>query len=659
MVLLPARLFEGLLPNAFVSHYTHWYERDKDEVIFRDNANPWLAREEEWRLQRNGTAWRLVKGTDALVNIASKSARTLMQIFRPLEDTNHIHAIWNFTSGTLEVLLPRLQLDFYILQNDDQMRSRQYRTMSVALNQNVGTLVGLTSKLILRGASEDDCMVLVPVPKDFGPESLKYTKSSSLHHIDITIARTDATRICAYTLDSDLGRIIDSGDLQSRLLLAYLHALTSHCLPDPFTGLTGTESALSILRSASTRSFETLTTDEVSILTSIARLTPARTMHAENTEQIHWDPNLTALSQSPEFYNLVKDIFDQAQRTAFFYPGSESVDSKKLPNINKHLQERDMIRSSTFRIDGYGGEKFTSKADKDYDARDANTTSERGQRAFTAAALVVRDCAALHEQIPRLRTGLFETHLKHFPLRSSNGRQDVSSLCFDTKWLGDSSSLLAEEWCSLHSSLPKTPKNTNRFNIMLWLSTMAYSTSANMEALHTFGAFYRVKEFASVKPPTASSSFNLSRGDKWVTAELTKIIGRFKKPIAECPEGSIPKHNGEQQSEYNKRKTAVRRKPLKEAIDKFVAALRNQWPCADPSTPSAKEIKVYINVSEAMTPIKSCFGAWYDNQRFTEYLDRISAVMSKQNPVPVSPPQHILTAPVKADRMSEIGRAHV
>lgn len=43
---------------------------------------------------------------------------------------------------------------------------------------------------------------------------------------------------------------LDNGDLGYKFYVAYLHILTSFCLPDPFTCTTGTEQALNILGSS-------------------------------------------------------------------------------------------------------------------------------------------------------------------------------------------------------------------------------------------------------------------------------------------------------------------------------------------------------------------------------------------------------------------------
>jgi hypothetical protein len=388
---LPPRTFEDSLPQAFTADYTHWYDCDRDEVVFRIRASPWLETTNDLKLIHTGMTWRLMKGSDTFVNTTGKTASTLLSIFRPLEDVNHIHIKWNLMTHTLDIVLPRLKLDFYVLRQTGILRSRQYRTMIVDPDQTLGTLVGLSSRLVLRGgSSQEERMVLIPLPSSFTSESVKYTKGSVPHHVEVTIARDSAARVCTYNFDATLRCILDSGDLQSKLLLAYLHGLTSNCLPDPLTGFTGTESALKILKSASIRPFESLTAENVSILTCIARLTPGRTSHSEDTQQVHWDTDLPASSQSPDFYILAKEVIAEAQRAAFLYPDRNLIEPKLMPTIKLHLQERDTIRSSIFRIDGFGAEMFTHDEDVDYKARDVGADPERSQRAFIAATLLFK-----------------------------------------------------------------------------------------------------------------------------------------------------------------------------------------------------------------------------------------------------------------------------
>jgi hypothetical protein len=129
--------------------------------------------------------------------------------------------------------------------------------------------------------------------------------------------------VYAYNLDEVLGRITDSGDLESKLLMSYLHALTSSCLPDPVTKMTSTEAALQILQSAAVRSFSLLTRRNVELLEQIAALSTRRVFypqHEKVMQQVVWNNSLPTLSQHPQFRTFVYQIFNHASKMQVFYP---------------------------------------------------------------------------------------------------------------------------------------------------------------------------------------------------------------------------------------------------------------------------------------------------------------------------------------------------
>jgi hypothetical protein len=111
--------------------------------------------------------------------------------------------------------------------------------MCVDPDQAFPALVGLSSKLILKGSYEDR-LVLIP------EGTVSYSKAD--HHVAVSVDKNTVTKVHAYQLDTTLGRLVYDGNIQGRLYLGYLHVLTSFCLPDPLTGHTGTESAISIFR---------------------------------------------------------------------------------------------------------------------------------------------------------------------------------------------------------------------------------------------------------------------------------------------------------------------------------------------------------------------------------------------------------------------------
>jgi hypothetical protein len=325
--LVPSRVFQDWLPHAFVADFIHWYDHTTDEVVFRPRQSPWMTDLNCWRLKHDTRTkdWQLVKGPSVLISSNSTSARALSKIVQSMEEAQHVHVVLDTTTKTIDVHLPRLQLAFFIDQNSDAMYSRQFRGMVIDSQQHIGTLTGLTSKLVLK-KEQSERTILIPVPRKFDVSSIKYARTSSNAHVTVEISKDDATKVYAYNIDEVLGRITDSGDLEAKLLMSYLHALTSSCLPDPLTKATGTEAALQILQSAAVQSFDLLTHRNVELLEQIAALSTRRFFypkHEKVMQQVMWNNDLPALSQHPQFRMSVCRIFDHATKMQVFYPGHD------------------------------------------------------------------------------------------------------------------------------------------------------------------------------------------------------------------------------------------------------------------------------------------------------------------------------------------------
>lgn len=325
--LIPSRVFQDRLPHAFTAEFIHWYDHTTKEIIFRPRQSPWITDPDCWRLKYDTRTknWRLVKGPHMLVSLNSTSARILSKIMRSMEEVQHIHVVMNTTTETVDIHLPRLQLDFFVDRDSDAIYSRQFRGMVIDSQQNIGTLIGLKNKLVLKG-KQSERTILIPVPRKLAVPSIRYAQRPSRAHVTVEISKDDVTKIYAYNLDDVLGRITDSGDLEAKLLMSYLHALTSSCLPDPLTKMTGTEAALQILQSAAVQSFDLLTHRNIELLEQIAALSTSRSFypkHEKVMQQVMWNNDLPALSQHPQFRTSVYWIFDHASRMQVFYPGHD------------------------------------------------------------------------------------------------------------------------------------------------------------------------------------------------------------------------------------------------------------------------------------------------------------------------------------------------
>jgi hypothetical protein len=654
--LLPSYTFKNRLPHAFEVDYIHWYDHDRNEVVFRPREDPWSSGNSEWRLIREGASWRLVKGADMLVNIGSRTAQVLWKIFNSLEDLHHIHTVFNTIKGSVYISLPRLQLDFHVEHQDDRIQSRQYRGMAVDSIQAIGTLVGLTSKLVLHPSSPvEDRMVLIPVPRAFNSYSVIRGKAFDQHHVSIAINKKEAHKVFAYSLDTTLGRVLESGDIQRRLFLAFLHAITSHCLPDPLTGYTGTESALHILQSASVRSFEFLTAENVEILHEIAALSPLRSFYPRNLmemQKIDWDPTLPSLSQHPRLRTCAKEILQQAVSMGLFYP-EHVPDIRNWNTPDLHLDTRNIIRSSTFRVYGFGAEEYSSIDDDYYKSRDVYTQSERGQRTYIAASLIIRNQAALHTRILNFKDTLLQSHFKAASVQGRSDSFDPADLHFDVGWLNDSTDMVKDYWCDLHYHLPGLYKSSNKYDIMAWLSTLAFADSADMNVLQAFAIFYRFHTMAAVNPPSASR-FDLGRGSEWAHGEIQNIVWSATKSFEDSTEAAIPKLESENNSQHINRIRSLFKNRQNEAVDAFIDSLNRQWPVRKPTIPSAPAIKKYLNASKAMPEVTAKFKSWYRNRQFLDYLQQTSAAMAQQNVIAIIPPQPKLSVRLDTHRTEDL-----
>ncbi|KAL5118323.1 hypothetical protein ACEQ8H_003833 [Pleosporales sp. CAS-2024a] len=639
--LVPSRVFRNRLPAAFVRDYIHWYDHSQEMVILSPINEPWSTSSDGWRLIRAGAAWRVVKDDCVLASISSYTASTLCATFDALENRQHIHIVLNILTRAILIHLPRLQIDFHIEAHDHRIYSRQYRGMIVDQDQTVGALVGLTSKMVLTPATTGgDRVVLVPAPRSFDTDSVRCVAVLNDHHVMVSIDQESAHKVFAYSLDTTLGRVQESGDMQRRLFLAFLHALTSHCLPDPLTGYTGTEAALKILKSAAARSFEYLTTEDVQLLHQIASLSPFRTFypsHLTEMQQVDWDPRLPFLSQHPELRVCANDIVKQAETMRLYYP-DQMPDTAHWKSSNSHLEKRNSIRISTFQVDGFGAELYSSNEDVIYKSRDQYPQSQRGQRAYIAAMLIARNHTHLHSAIEDLKVSVLSSHFQGKDVQGPNDSFDPAILHYDSEWLLKPTPIFQKYWCDLHRALPDLADRCNKYHIMAWLATMAFAESADMRPLQAFAAFYRLRASGSVKPPSAPI-FHLVNGSTLVASEIETIIMNAAKTFDDSTEARMPKKASETEWDHHNRLKNLFETRKDAVVQDLVAELQRQWPTNRPTIRSSATVLKYVDIQDAIPRIKAKFKTWYDNRQFLQYLQDTSTLMAQQRELSITCPR--------------------
>ena len=308
-----------------------------------------------------------------------------------------------------------------------------------------------------------------------------------------------------------------------------------------------------------------------------------------------------------------------------------------------------MIRTTNFYNTELGAEPITVLQDEGYIARDTQRQTGRSERATIAATLILRDGFALHTSIPNFKDVL-GVHFSNNTIEGVGGAVVTSSLRYDSKWLGDASTHLKKMWCSLHQVLVTARKNVNAFDVMIWLSTMAYAESADMTVIQVLAALYKDPEYVTIHPPSALV-FRLSAGHTWRRDEIQNLVQRETFSFDDSAESEIPKQYNETEQQHISRITSEFDNGKHAAIRSLMVALQQQWPARRPLVPTSAAISRYLHVAAAMKSITPRYEEWYDNLEFSQYLDQVSTLCARHAVSPVNQTHYHLSMPIKKETL--------
>jgi len=430
----------------------------------------------------------------------TSTSQRVCRVLDPLAHPNRIHNILQPSGDTLHVNIPALRLGFTITQGGSLLESKEFRSMIVDPEQILGTFVGLRNKIVLMPLEGANRLVLIPESTSIG-----YARKED--HIAVTIRKESIVKVHAVYVDSLLGRLLDNGDLGCKLYLAYLHALTSSCLVDPLTQKTGTEQALTILNSAAVHSFDQLSQAHIDMLVKIANLSPGRRYyprHERVMQTVDWDDQMSFLSQHGHIVAAAKALLHQAIKAEIFFPESQlsySGSDKINDKIDEHLLTRDNVRSTTFRVPGFGAEDHDLRVDQRYAARDCDGLSQRATRASVMSTLFSRDDIGLSESA--LAAGrLWQIMRGVDPIHGPRTAIVAQTLTYDSGLFKDGYNYVIQRLPAIQRwlSSPATSQQ-HKFSVVMWLSTMASAPKSDMPVLQAIAIFFKSTALAHVTAP--------------------------------------------------------------------------------------------------------------------------------------------------------------
>ena len=527
--MIPRHVFDGDLPKDFVDDYVHWLDLGTGEVEFRPVESSWTPNPSNWRLyfrtDETRVVFRRIPGDSSapvdLIDIRSATFRTISGLLSALEPPDRI--IITRPKQALEASLPRLCLVFFV-NPTSELECRSMPGYVIDKNQSSGTMIGLKNQLVLcpsKGSAEMPRRVIIPLGE------IKFGLDGNFSTVSISTGSERKVRWHDYTIDTDLRRLTGNVSLRSKLYQCYLHALTSHCLPDPLLGHTGTEESFNILQSAALLSFQRLSEFDANLLKLISELTPPREYsHSPSMTKALWN-DLPVLSQYHDFHPAVLSIINHAQSMEELYdePVVFGVPSRQASLLNRAASRNRVYYPHDLQISRYS----SSSIPKDIEhrsrdvadgGRDEHAAYQMSWSAWNAKLYLPRKWLKLWDQLRSWRS-----------IGPSNRK---ISLRYSRYWLSFD---VAKDWLSIYDVCQKAlscDSQEVKIKLAFSLSAASFSGSDRAEIVPLFLIFATDPRIGRLTHPPAPH-FELSDDTSPDRERLESIIYQSRRPIGSTP----------------------------------------------------------------------------------------------------------------------------
>ncbi|KDQ56360.1 hypothetical protein JAAARDRAFT_70670 [Jaapia argillacea MUCL 33604] len=634
--LIPHEVITGDFPKLLVQDYAHWMDVSTGEIEFRPLQNPWDSATKEWTMIFCVDHPLILKTATSirLIDIRSPSFAMISACLEPLEYKEYLMPTCNSVGESLVIDLPRFRLSFS-LNTHGNLECQNLPGMVIDPNQSTGTMFGLESQLILRKIDINDG--LSPIRSVIIPIGEVRTARNG-HHTTITVDTKFQRRVRfhRYHIDTTLGRLVGSVALDCELYKVHLHAVSSHCLPDPLTGTTGTEEALLALRSARCKSFQNLDDDAMEILDKISSLTPRRVyypIHLQVMQSTKWEENLPSTAQHDGFWIVVETIKQHAASLSVFQRPGCCSDSGALPLIPL-LLDRAARRNAIYYPPELTDIVSSDSGDLVYvsqDLLDGNHDDEGEQMACKFSAMI-------HNWPLRLNTSrqLWDTLTGW---QEISGSQSTSlTMSYRRHWMEQG---LNEVWVTLYDLCRN---GGTRYEVMFSLCSMAYGPNRLEvhDLIPTILAFATLPQFRSIHPPPWSS-YDLSKGVYPKRQELSQLARECAIAMEQSPASHIQRNYRETDPSYEHRRQSSYQDSLSSETTQIVDFLMAQWPCPTPTFPSTGSFK-FIDTNILMGRAIPLFRSWSSNADLHEHILAVQNVLDQSfQPISNSPPKYSFT----------------
>jgi hypothetical protein len=508
--------------------------------------------------------------TEHLSDIHQATFRLLSRRLLPIEEAAFIVVVYHEDGNrTVTATLPRLRLNFSLRQ-DQHMHCDTFPNMIIDIQQSCGTLVGLCNKLVLKAEYDENGSMRVS-RSILVPHGIVTARKQG-QHMSVTIGTAGSSSVAysKYDVDEDLCRLSGESDMISRLFKIYLHAVTSHCLPDQLTRRMGVEQALAELSSASVHSFMQLGDMEVGLIRSIGSLTPVREFypkHRRSMQTVHWN-DAPALVQHSAFALLTGKILEHTSMLIRLgLDSSSKVETvKEELQRDEHLTSRAAARSQIHYSAGFAGGIYTKTT---HDAVEDNIYTSQSASSVSSPDLEV--VATKVHMLQEKRDGV-SFSLVHHVLNAHSSIQGPGpslALGYSPAWFKID---LASLWLTMYKLSQRTTLLgvAGHHRLTFALATMSWSSPNLRNVVSVLSAIAYNQSLQMVNPPPWTS-YDLTRGFEPKTSEITRLIAQHQRNTNSTPAAHIAQDPDESPAQFDCRKqlyhqTMISRKSQEIAI---------------------------------------------------------------------------------------------
>lgn len=590
--LIPPDIFEGDAPGFLRENYTHWLDLTTERVDFEPLGEQG-GEMSEWQLTSiEGNQAQLVKGANRLIDVRSATSDVIGRTFSTLDALDYVQA--TLREDILEVFLVRFGLHF--TWRDDSFFCTEVGKI-VDNDQRIGTFMGLQNKLVLCApeplAQEHDRIVLIPHGK--------LVWSLTKRHVDVVVEIKMPAKLYQYKIDRTLQRLRDNGEVQDILFKAFLHAVTSHFLPDPLTARTGTEEALAYLERRSLRFFKPPGPAERCLIEEMAKITPSRVYSPRQLrvkQTVEWDDRLPSLSQHTSFLPSANELLLSGNDFSILYE-NQSETSSLCTNDDPHLHERAKHTLRRHLRDNLTGQAEPRAVEKVYNSRDRHQIQDRSARSAVIAAHVM-------DGDPNMS---FTGDITKFLTRLGS----VSG--FDAKYHPRSSLSevlkfnLRTQWAPLLCFI-RSEDFESRYQLLFLLAFIAYGAEQqDLMPLKYVLAYAFSPELRSIELPCTVSHFHFKLKTELQSESLVKILKSALRG---------PSKKGAMSNSH--------RATVEEQLPIMMEFYTDQWPCARPARMSETAGK-QKSLDAAHEAIRKLFSTWIGNSLYGDYFLRVQSIL--------------------------------